>query len=237
MGCGRTVWGRCERISEALRADAEQLLNKHLLETPFFVEQHRARMNPTNYAYSDDGGGSTGFGPKSPCQDNAIDLADYEVALIGELAMLCMDAGTIQPRPFKGFWRNRKGHCVGMMVDGMPHVKAMCEYLRARVPAILETEGVGELLVEMGQVRKKSMQMFPNEDDNWLTMEEAQAFTGKSDKMIYQWIQAGGIPTLDDRWGLMISKKHLQTKMALIYASKLAALSRARASNPKNEKV
>ena len=151
--------------------------------------------------------------------------------------MLCMDAGTIQPRPFKGFWRNRKGHCVGMMVDGLPHVKAMCEYLRAHVPAILDTEGVGELLVEMGQVRKKSMQMFPNEDDNWLTMEEAQAFTGKSDKMIYQWIQAGGIPTLDDRWGLMISKKHLQTKMALIYASRIAAMKRARESNPKNEKV
>ncbi|MCQ9340819.1 helix-turn-helix domain-containing protein [Corynebacterium phoceense] len=194
-------------------------------------------MNPTNYAYSDDGGGSTGFGPKSPCQDNAIDLADYEVALIGELAMLCMDAGTIQSRPFKGFWLNRKGHCVGMMVDGLPHVKAMCEYLRAHVPAILDTEGVGELLVEMGHVRKKSMQMFPNEDDNWLTMEEAIEFTGRKKTQIYDWISRGGIPTLDDRWGLMISKRHLHERMKLNFASKLSAMKKAREMNPKNQKV
>ena len=99
---------------------------------------------------------------------------------------------------------------------------------------MFNTEGVAEHLAAMEVIRAASKRMFPNEDTDWLTLEEAKAFTGKDESTIYKWLKAGGIPTLDDRWGLMISKGHLQTKMAIIYASKLAAMKKAREMNAKN---
>lgn len=212
--------------------NAEQL-DQHLRETPWFIEQHRARISPTNYAYSDEIMTPGGFGPKSPGNDNAIMFADQEAATIGRLASYCMNTGSIPRFPLKGLWWSR-GRCLGLSVDGLEGFRKSVDRVRLHVGDILATEGVEEYLEDMAEMRSISLGMFPNEDDNWLTMEEAIDFTGRSDKTIYKWLSAGGIHTLDDRWGLMMSKEDLRTKMAIVYANMISVMSNARRKNKKN---
>ncbi len=189
-------------------------------------------MNPTDYDYSAEEASFGGFGPKSPCNDNAIDLADDEALYVGSLAKYCMSVGSIPIRPLRGFWWVN-GRCRGLRGGGdLTEFRKTIDHLIAHCEAVLNTEGVDDFLDEMQSIRQRGKDMFPNEDENWLTMEEACEFTGKDESCIYKWMKAGGIPTLDDRWGLMISKAHLQMKMALIYASRLSAMSRARKYNP-----
>ena len=205
--------------------DAQEL-DQHLKETEWFIEQHRAQAVATNTGYSDEEPTFSGFGPKSPCNDNALDMADEEALLIEYLARYCIARGSIPAIPLKGFWWS-KTRCLGLKSGDLSGFRKVIGHLRRHVDAVFDTEGVAEHLELMDRARGYGKRMFPNEDTDWLTMEEAKEFTGKDESTIYKWLKAGGIPTLDDRWGLMISKVHLQTKMALIYGSKLSALSRA----------
>ena len=204
--------------------DAQEL-DQHLKETEWFIEQHRAQAVATNTGYSDEEPTFSGFGPKSPCNDNALDMADEEAVAVEYLARYCIARGSIPAIPLKGFWWS-KTRCLGLKSGDLSGFRKVIGHLRRHVDAVFDTEGIAEHLELMEGVRLYSKRMFPNEDTDWLTMEEAIEFTGKSQATIYEWLKAGGIPTLDDRWGLTISKKHLQTKMALIYASKIAAIKR-----------
>ena len=212
--------------------DAQEL-DQHLKETEWFIEQHRAQAVATNTGYSDEEPTFSGFGPKSPCNDNAIDMADEEALLVEYLARYCIARGSIPAIPLKGFWWS-KTRCLGLKSGDLSGFRKVIGHLRRHIDAVFETEGIAEHLELMDRARGYSKRMFPNEDTDWLTMEEAIEFTDKDESTIYKWLKAGGIPTLDDRWGLMISKVHLQTKMALIYGSKLTAMQRARDANSKN---
>ena len=212
--------------------DAQEL-DQHLKETEWFIEQHRAQAVATNTGYSDEEPTFNGFGPKSPCNDNAIDMADEEALLVEYLARYCIARGSIPAIPLKGFWWS-KTRCLGLKSGDLSGFRKVIGHLRRHIDAVFETEGIAEHLELMDRARGYSKRMFPNEDTDWLTMEEAIEFTDKDESTIYKWLKAGGIPTLDDRWGLMISKVHLQTKMALIYGSKLTAMQRARDANSKN---
>ena len=212
--------------------DAQEL-DEHLKETEWFIEQHRAQAVATNTGYSDEEPTFSGFGPKSPCNDNALDMADEEALLVEYLARYCIARGSIPAIPLKGFWWS-KTRCLGLKSGDLSGFRKVIGHLRRHIDAVFETEGIAEHLELMDRARGYSKRMFPNEDTDWLTMEEAIEFTDKDESTIYKWLKAGGIPTLDDRWGLMISKVHLQTKMALIYGSKLTAMQRARDANSKN---
>ena len=212
--------------------DAQEL-DQHLKETEWFIEQHRAQAVATSTGYSDEEPTFSGFGPKSPCNDNAIDMADEEAVAVEYLARYCIARGSIPAIPLKGFWWS-KTRCLGLKSGDLSGFRKVIGHLRRHVDAVFDTEGIAEHLELMADLRKSSKRMFPNEDTDWLTMEEAKEFAGKDARTIYRWLEAGGIPTLDDRWGLMISKNHLQTKMAIVYASRLSAMRKAREMNEKN---
>ena len=212
--------------------DSEQL-DKHLRETPWFIEQHRARIKPNDYTYSDEEAQFGSFGPKSPCSDNFIMLADREAASIGSMARYCMNVGSIRPFPLRGFWWTR-GICRGMKSSGLPEIRETTARLRHVIGDILNTEGIDNHLYGMEEIRAVSLKAFPNENEDWLTMEETMDYTGRKRAIIYEWISAGDLPTLDDRWGLMISKPHLQMKMAIVHANLLRSIGNARKSNSKH---
>ena len=44
-----------------------------------------------------------GFGPQSPVNEDAMEMADLEAAFIGNLARYCMAIGSIPRIPLKGF--------------------------------------------------------------------------------------------------------------------------------------
>lgn len=199
----------------------EKQLRQHLAETTAYIEQHRARVSPGGYVMRDMPGASNGFGPKAPLNDGAVILADEEGGTIGRLARYCQEQGTIPRFPLKGFWWV-KGRCLGLKSgDDLRELRAVIGQLKLYAAEIVATEGVGPYLRAMADIRHVSQEMFPNEDENWLTMDEAMDYTGRKKSTIYEWLDSGGIPTLDDRWGLMISKSHLQIKMALVHANML----------------
>ena len=206
----------------------EQQLIDHLRNTPGFIEQHRARVTPGGRIMNDLPGSPNGYGPKSPCNDGAILLADSEGATIGRLASYCQNRGTIPYFPLKGFWWV-KGRCLGLSSgDGLAEFRAVVRTLESYAAEILATEGIAPYLKAMEEIRGVSEAMFPHESDEWLTMSQAKEFTGRSQSTIYEWIAAGGIPTLDDRWGLMISRNALHLKLAIVAANKKRNIENAR---------
>lgn len=184
-------------------------------------------MNPTDYTYSEVDSGGGGFGPKSPTSEFAMERADEEAAAVGNIALYCMGVGSIPRVSMRGFWRVN-GVCRGMSMDGLPDVVRVCNHLRTHLGDAMRTEGIDEYLQHASDIRAISMHMFPNENTDWLTIEEAADFTGRSRATIYEWIAAGGMPVLDDRWGKMVSKEALRMKQALIMANMFRRASAAR---------
>lgn len=175
-------------------------------------------MNPTDHTYSEIGSGGSGFGPKSPTSEFAMERADEEAAAVGNIALYCMGIGSIPRVSMRGFWRVN-GICKGMATDGLPDVVRVCNHLRAHMGDVMRTEGIDEYLQHASDIRAISMHMFPNENTDWLTIEEALEFTGRSQRTIYNWIEGGSLPTLDDRWGKMVSKKGLQMMQCIVAAN------------------
>ena len=206
----------------------EKQLRQHLAETTAYIEQHRARVSPGGYVMRDMPGASNGFGPKAPLNDGAVILADEEGGTIGRLARYCQEQGTIPRFPLKGFWWV-KGRCLGLKSgDDLRELRAVIGQLKLYAAEIVATEGVGPYLRAMADIRHVSQEMFPNERMEWLTMEQAAKFTGRNPETIRKWIAAGGIPTLDDRWGFMVSREHLNIRMAIAYANRLRGARMAR---------
>lgn len=193
-------------------------LRELISQTPWVVERFRQLMYPGAPAVTDEPTGSISFGPKSPCNDFMLDMADVEAAGLGTLARYCIAMGTIPAQPLKGFWWVN-GECKGLKgeVDAiMPTVFL----LKAYVPEILDTEGVEDIVNAMQVARAYSLTMFPEEHYEWVTMKEAINFTGRGQSTIYRWISAGAVRTIDNGWGLLICAGDLLRQMELIKANK-----------------
>lgn len=211
----------------------EQQLTTHLRDTPAYIEQHRARITAKKPQYRDMPDSPPDFGPKAPCNDGAIYMADQEAATIGRLASYCQNRGSIPGFPLRGFWWV-KGRCLGLRSgDDLADFRAVVRALEHYAPEIITTEGVAPYLAAMAEIRHVSQTMFPNERVEWLTMSEAVEFTGSFPKpdgtpgtpvtaaTIRRWVSAGGLPVLDDCYGFMVSREHLRLRMAIVYANQL----------------
>ena len=131
--------------------DAQEL-DQHLKEAEWFIEQHRAQAVATNTGYSDEEPTFNGFGPKSPCNDNAIDMADEEAVAVEYLARYCIARGSIQAIPLKGFWWSRT-RCLGLKSGDLSGFRKVVGHLRRHVDAVFDTEGIAEHLELMEGIR------------------------------------------------------------------------------------
>ena len=172
-----------------------------------------------------------GFSPKSPCSDHAMELGDMEAAFVGNLARYCMVIGTIPPHSLRGLWWVN-GECKGISTHNedaatLP-IQGLINHLIYWAPYIIGTEGVDELLRAGEETRWYSKKMFPQEDNQWLTLEQACELTGRKPFTINQWRLKGWIETLDDNWGVMYSRAGLETIKEMNQAAKASALDKAR---------
>ena len=191
--------------------DAEAL-DKHLRETPSFIRRHRGRMISGAPGYQDIVV-FQGFGPQSPVNEDAMEMADLEAAFIGNLARYCMAIGSIPRIPLKGFWWVN-GECRGMqnaMIedefnmmgefngrDVLAPIGRVVEHLRAHVGNVLATEGVEDILQAGEDTRWYSLKMFPQEDERWETESQIMEQTGVNYKTLSRWRKSGTIQFLDD---------------------------------------
>lgn len=213
-------------------------LDKHLLETPSFIRRHRGRMISGAPGYQDIVV-FQGFGPQSPVNEDAMEMADLEAAFIGNLARYCMAMGTVPRIPIKGFWWVN-GECKGMKcamiedefdlmgnfngVDVLAPITAVVEHLRAHAGAVLETEGV-EPIVRAGEhTRWYSLKMFPQEDDEWLSEDRARDYTGRAGYTLWEWRKSGSVEFIKDDRGISYKKSDLDTMMEIKRGNMLRAM-------------
>ena len=187
-------------------------------------------MQPGGVGYSDTPSFG-GFSPKSPCSDHAMELGDMEAAFVGNLARYCMALGTIPRHSLKGLWWVN-GECKGISTYNedahtLP-IQGLINHLAYWAPYIIGTEGVDELLRAGEETRWYSKKMFPNENTEWVGIEEAERITGRARKTIQDWRREGWIETLDDNWGVMYSRPGLETIMAMKTAAAKANADHAR---------
>ena len=150
-----------------------------------------------------------GFSSKSPCSDHAMELGDMEAAFVGNLARYCMALGTIPRHSLRGLWWVN-GECKGILTHDedaatLP-IQGLINHLAYWAPYIIGTEGVEELLRAGEETRWYSKKMFPQEDNQWLTLEQVCELTGRRPETIRQWKWKGWVETLDDNWGTMYAK-------------------------------
>ena len=174
-------------------------------------------MQPGGVGYSDTPSFG-GFGPKSPCSDHAMELGDMEAAFVGNLARYCMAIGTIPRHSLKGLWWVN-GECKGILTYDedaatLP-IQGLINHLAYWAPYIIGTEGVEELLRAGEETRWYSKKMFPNENTEWVGIEEAERITGRARKTIQDWRREGWIETLDDNWGTMYARDGLEAIMEM----------------------
>lgn len=217
--------------------DAEAL-DRHLRETPSFIRRHRGRMISGAPGYQDIVV-FQGFGPQSPVNEDAMEMADLEAAFIGNLARYCMAIGTVPRIPLKGFWWVR-GVCRGMqnaMIedefnmmgefngrDVLEPIGRVVAHLRAHVGNVLATEGVEDILRAGEDTRWYSLKMFPQEDDQWLTEERARDYTGRAGYTLWEWRKSGSVEFIKDDRGISYKKSDLDTMMEIKRGNMLRAM-------------
>ena len=199
-------------------------LDKHLRETPSFIRRHRGRMISGAPGYQDIVV-FQGFGPQSPVNEDAMEMADLEAAFIGNLARYCMAIGSIPRIPLKGFWWVN-GECRGMqnaMIedefnmmgefngrDVLEPIGRVVAHLRAHVGNVLATEGVEDILRAGEDTRWYSLKMFPQEDDEWLTEEQAMSRTGVGLRALQKWRKEGVVEYIKDENGVEYRRSSLE---------------------------
>src|SRR5699024_5025412 len=171
-------------------------------------------MHPGGVGYSDTPTFG-GFGPKSPCSDHAMELGDMEAAFVGNLARYCMALGTIPRHSLRGLWWVN-GECKGISTTGPQAIQGLINHLIYWAPYIIGTEGVDELLRAGEETRWYSQKMFPQEDNEWLTLEQACELTGRKERTINEWRRHRFVETLDDNWGVMYSKTGIEVLVAAL---------------------
>lgn len=82
----------------------------------------------------------------------------------------------------------------GKVSDGWGRdISEVVSHLRTWAPSILRTEGVEVFISEGERIRDYSMRCFPAERDEWMTIDEAARFTGRSWATIRDWVKHGTV--------------------------------------------
>lgn len=211
-------------------------LREHLLNTPSIIERHRSLLEPTRKPLGDDSpGGVNGFSSKLPFNLLAMEMADQEVLAIGSLARYCIEMGAIPRMRLNAFWWVN-GHCMGLRTGSMAALGQTCRTMSNHAEEIVNAEGAGEYLEEMIRVRARSLKIFPQENDDWVGVKEAADIAGTSEDAVRKWIEANAIRVYDpgEEYKL-VSREDVKIRCALIYASRLQSLKRAREARTKEE--
>ena len=165
-----------------------------------------------------------------------MEMADMEAAFVGNLARYCMDMGTVPLKARKGFYWVH-GVCRGMKCamiedefdlhgrhdgsDALAPIQDMVDHLRTHLGAVLETEGVQDLLKAGQETRWYSLKAFPNEDDSWLTEEQARDYTGRDERTLRRWRKSGAVESIKDHSGVMYRKADLDMQMEIVRGNML----------------
>ena len=213
-----------------------QGLTEHLQLSCAMIRRHRSRMIPGGIGYSDNPTFG-GFGPKSPCNESAMEMGDMEAAFVGNLARYCIARGSIPAIPLKGFWWVN-GVCRGVGGSGMDEdeigffsgeftgydylhkIRAVVNHLINHAEAVMQTSGVEDLLSAGEDTRWYSLKMFPMEnpshESDWVTLEEAMELTGRTARTLINWSESGSVDRIGEGRDAIYSRADIEAHMKIV---------------------
>ena len=215
--------------------DAQEL-TEHLQLSCAMIRRHRSRMIPGGIGYSDNPTFG-GFGPKSPCNESAMEMGDMEAAFVGNLARYCIARGSIPAIPLKGFWWVN-GVCRGVGGSGMDEdeigffsgeftgydylhkIRKVVGHLINHAEAVMQTSGVEDLLGAGEDTRWYSLKMFPMEnpshESDWVTLEEAMELTGRTSRTLINWSESGSVDRIGEGRDAIYSRADIEAHMQVV---------------------
>lgn len=221
-------------------------LQDHLRDTLDYVMRWRELMCPSG-AVIDGMPRGGGFGSQMPYADYAADMADREIAAIGNLAKRTGIKLEYNGRPCIPGFAFRNGRCVGMVSEGELKriskllggsdlyypIRQQLNLMRANATLIIRTAGVGEYLTECEKTRRISMRQFKRVQDTWLTRKQVAERFGLSERTVRNWGDARTVDVLEDEYGerlyLLASVEKYQEA---VLTSRLERLARANSKRP-----
>lgn len=201
-----------EARDAAVMAPAE--LQDHLRDTLDYVMRWRELMCPSG-AVIDGMPRGGGFGSQMPYADYAADMADREIAAIGNLAKHTGIKLEYNGRPCIPGFDFRNGRCVGMVSEGELRriskllggsylyypIQQQLNIMRANATLITRTAGVGEYLTECEKARRISMRQFKRVQDTWLTRKQVAEKYRLSERTVRDWGDSRTVEVLEDEYG------------------------------------
>ena len=215
--------------------DAQEL-TEHLQLSCAMIRRHRSRMIPGGIGYSDNPTFG-GFGPKSPCNESAMEMGDLEAAFVGNLARYCIARGSIPAIPLKGFWWVN-GVCRGVGGSGMDEdeigffdgqftgydylhkIRKVVNHLIRFADEVMNTTGVEDILSAGEDTRWYSLKMFPMEnpsqESDWVTLEEAMELTGRTSRTLINWSESGSVDRIGEGRDAIYSRADIEAHMQVV---------------------
>lgn len=193
-------------------------LRDHLAETTEYVERarwHHLENQTLTIADPDEMRTFGGFGPKAPNNATALELADLEVAFIGNLHDYCVAMGTIPPIPNRAFWRRNNGEVLGLKPgeiredqhgEHYPELQKVIQHLRAYAGEIAQTFGADDILRAGIQTRLVSKWHFDKEGTDYRGTAETAKIIGVTDRTLQLWAENDWVDhTWDHKGDLLIN--------------------------------
>ena len=217
-------------------------LQDHLRDTLDYVMRWRELMRPSG-AVIDGMPRGGGFGSRMPYADYAADMADREIAAIGNLAKHTGIKLEYNGRPCIPGFAFRSGRCVGMVSEG--ELKRISKLLggdwlyypiqqqlilmRANATLITRTAGVGEYLTECEKARRISMRQFKRVQDTWLTKGQVMKKYRITERTLNNWMYAKAIDVLNDEYGdRQYLESSIKQQIEMVALAKIEAAAKAR---------
>lgn len=217
-------------------------LQDHLRDTLDYVMRWRELMCPSG-AVIDGMPRGGGFGSQMPYADYAADMADREIAAIGNLAKHAGIKLEHNGRPCIPGFAFRNGRCVGMVSEGELRriskllggsclyypIQQQLNIMRANATLITRTAGVGEYLTECEKVRRISMRQFKRVQDTWLTKGQVMKKYRITERTLNNWMYAKAIDVLNDEYGdRQYLESSIKRQIEMVTLAKIEAAAKAR---------
>lgn len=200
---------------------------EYIRDTPRVFAFHRYKISkPKSITYTDEVIVHPDS-PQPPISLGALEWADMEAAVIGDIVKYCIAHNLIPYFSYFKLFLYRGGRCVGtraflegggQLEDAMSTV---CELILEHVNKILSyADNELEDLIKRGEsIRASSFMCFPEEKidsaKDWKTVSQLVEHFQVSERTIYRWIAAGRIPSTkwedhDAVYSLSAIEKHLR---------------------------
>lgn len=223
-----------------------QELQDHLRDTIDYVTKWRSLMQKTGGVIDGMPKGG-GFESSMPYSDYAADMADAEIAAIGNLAKHTDIRADMGGRLCIPGFRFSHGRCVGMASESrllhIAHqhghsdmywpISVQLRTMSYYATMITTVAGADEYLAECSRVRARSIRQFKRMDDVWLTRAEVATKYGRSERTVRDWGDARAVTVLEDEYG---ERLYLQSSVEQ-YLEMAAEAKREAASKARSIKV